>query len=204
MQRSMRHFYHRYCLPVYVTIGLSGAQVIPPVEFENWNVLQDNQIWVGWADYSGYPWGKSSTILQFSLEEISRILEDKKNYSNVFERVTTSQVIDNNIVYIVLDMPFPFSSRDYIVRYSQLEENGEKIYRFHAVKSDSVPFSNENVRLIHAAGEWRLSTLQNNATKVTYTWNGELLGDFPDWALTRAWTTQGVEVFEWLEAALKN
>jgi hypothetical protein len=34
-------------------------------------------------------------------------------------------------------------------------------------------------------------------------WNGELLGDFPDWALTRAWIEQGNEVMTWIEEALE-
>jgi hypothetical protein len=46
--------------------------------------------------------------------------------------------------------------------------------------------------------------LDDKNTEVTYTWNGELLGDFPNWALTRAWETQGEEVLTWLKDALKE
>ena len=42
----------------------------------------------------------------------------------------------------------------------------------------------------------------DNQTEITYTWNGELLGDFPDWALTRAWEQQGSEVIAWLKEAI--
>ncbi|MFH1463060.1 MAG: hypothetical protein ABIO70_01610 [Pseudomonadota bacterium] len=59
-----------------------------------------------------------------------------------------------------------------------------------------------SVRLPRAEGQWKLEPAGPSATKVTYTWNGELLGDFPDWALTRAWATQGEEVMHWLEGAL--
>ena len=187
---------------VILTLCLSSAQVIPPNDHQNWNVLQDDQIWVGWTDYSGFPWGKSKAVLPFSLEEIARILEDKGNYSEVFERVTISHELGDNVVYIVLDMPFPFSSRDYIVKYTQSNEKGSIIYQFHSVDSDLVILNEDYVRLVHAAGEWRLSSLNDNETVVTYTWSGELLGDFPDWALTRAWTTQGNEVLQWLGEAL--
>jgi hypothetical protein len=35
-------------------------------------------------------------------------------------------------------------------------------------------------------------------------WNGELLGDFPTWGLSRAWVEQGNEMMEWLNDALKD
>jgi hypothetical protein len=47
-----------------------------------------------------------------------------------------------------------------------------------------------------------LTALEPNKTKVIYAWNGELLGNFPDFALTRAWVTQGTEVLNWLDEEL--
>ena len=41
-------------------------------------------------------------------------------------------------------------------------------------------------------------------TELIYTWNGELLGDFPNFALTRAWQEQGNEVMGWLKEALNK
>ena len=188
---------------VILILSLLSAKIIPPNDHQNWNVLQDDQIWVGWTDHSGFQWGKSRTTLPYSLQNIASLLEDKGNYTEVFKRVTVSQVLEENVVYLVLDMPFPFSSRDYIVKYTQLNENGDQVYQFHSVNSNLISLNENNVRLLHAAGEWRLTPQKNNETIVTYTWNGELLGDFPDWALTRAWTTQGVEVLEWLRESLE-
>ena len=189
---------------VILILSLSSAKIIPPNDHQNWNVLQDDHIWVGWTDHSGFQWGKSRTTLPYSLQNIASLLEDKGNYTEVFKRVTVSQVLEENVVYLVLDMPFPFSSRDYIVKYTQLNENGDHVYQFHSVNSNIISLNENNVRLLHAAGEWRLTPQKNNETMVTYTWNGELLGDFPDWALTRAWTTQGHEVLQWLEEALQK
>ena len=72
-----------------------------------------------------------------------------------------------------------------------------------SVEDSEIPVHKDYVRLIHAAGEWRLHSLDNNSTEVTYIWNGDLLGDFPDWALTRAWETQGQEVHKWLKDAVE-
>ena len=40
--------------------------------------------------------------------------------------------------------------------------------------------------------------MENGKTQIQYIWNGELLGDFPSWALKIAWKEQGVEVLAWL------
>ena len=98
---------------------------------------------------------------------------------------------------------FPFSKRDYIVKYIQLQDNNDMIYRFAAVPDSGIPIQKDYVRLIHSAGERRLHSLNSKSTEVTYIWNGELLGDFPSWALTRAWQTQGQEVMTWLKDAVE-
>ena len=66
----------------------------------------------------------------------------------------------------------------------------------YATKSDKY------VRLVNAAGQWKLISIDGK-TYVYYRWNGELRGDFPDWALTRAWNEQGTEVLLWLEEYLE-
>jgi hypothetical protein len=60
----------------------------------------------------------------------------------------------------------------------------------------------DHVRLPNAAGIWILTALEPNKTKVIYAWNGELLGNFPNFGLTRAWVTQGTEVLNWLDEEL--
>ena len=60
------------------------------------------------------------------------------------------------------------------------------------------------VRLINAAGEWRLTYLSEESTKVSYSWNGELLGDFPSFYLTTAWETGGKEIIGELKQAIKD
>ena len=56
---------------------------------------------------------------------------------------------------------------------------------------------------MNAAGKWKLVPKNKNETSVSYIWNGELLGDFPSFALERAWKTQGNEIIHWLNDALE-
>ena len=59
-------------------------------------------------------------------------------------------------------------------------------------------------KLSGAGGGWILHPIDGYTTELTYMWNGELLGKFPDWALTRAWVEQGNEVMTWIQEALQK
>ena len=178
------------------------TQVIPPNELSSWEILQDEEIWVGWTHYKDYNWGKAKIRLDFSVEQISSVLDDHNNYTNIFKRMTRCEINEDGIVYVVLDMPFPISHRDYVVYYKQFKENKHKIYQYYSTTHNDFPIDPNNIRLIRATGEWRLIPIDKNTTNLIYIWNGELLGDFPDFALHRAWAEQGDEVMNWLKESL--
>ena len=183
---------------------LFSSELIPPSNQSSWEELIQGEVWVGWTNYNNSQWCKATSTIKAPLKTISTLIEDKINYPNIFKRVESVTIISDEIVHVMLDMPFPFYGRDYIVSYTKYEENGDSIYRFQAVNNSGVPNHENYVRLVHAAGEWRLHSLDNKNTEVTYIWNGELLGDFPNWALPQAWETQGVEVLTWLKDAIKE
>ena len=196
----MKLFFIHFLIIVNI---LLSSDLIPQSSHSNWELLQDYPIWIGWTDYGEFQWCKSSSTISASIEGVQKIIEDKENYPKVFKRIEKTTVLTDEIVHIILDMPFPFYGRDYIVRYTQLQDKNDIIYRFTSVENSEIPVYEDYVRLIHAAGEWRLHSLDSISTKVTYIWNGELLGDFPSWALTRAWKTQGQEVHTWLKDAVE-
>ena len=187
-----------------IPLFLICSELLPPTAHVEWNIIQNDEIWIGCTDYGDLQWCRAKSTLNAPMEKISTIIEDKANYPAVFKRVESATIITDKIVHIVLDMPFPFYGRDYIVSYTQYEESGDSIYRFQSVKNSGIPVHEDYVRLVNAAGEWRLHSLDTENTVVTYTWNGELLGDFPDWALTRALRTQGDEVLNWLKEAVQD
>ena len=53
-----------------------------------------------------------------NLNEIAELIKDIDQYPIVFKRVTKTKRLDSNIVHVMLDMPFPFSGRDYVIKYS--------------------------------------------------------------------------------------
>ena len=192
---------------IYIIVFLSILQseiLLPNNSVDNWETLQDNNIWIGWKHDGGFDWCRTKSTLDSPIADIRKIIEDKENYPKIFKRVELVKLITDEIVYIALDMPFPFAGRDYVVKYIQEKDDDEFIYSFHAVIHSGAPLYNKYVRLINSAGEWRLKSLDASQTEITYTWNGELLGDFPDWALTRAWKQQGLEVITWLKEAVEK
>ena len=182
---------------------LQAKIILPPGDLENWQILHDEKIWVGWKHSEGIDWCRSESILEAPISVIRKIVEDKGNYPKIIKSIESTQIISDEIVYIVVDMPFPFASRDYVVKYIKDQVGDEYIYSYYAVIHPDVPVNNNYVRLIRSSGEWWLRSVDSTHTAFTYTWNGELLGNFPDWSLPRAWKEQGIEVIMGFQKAVE-
>ena len=184
-------------------VSFSFAIKIPLNVDTNWEALETNTIVIQWQRYDGFPFCKATKIISSTMEELIQLLEDKENYYKIFERIEYSKLLTSEIVHIKLDMPFPFSGRDYIVKYTKSNIKNDFIYSFEATTEIAISIDDDYVRLVNASGGWILHPIDEHTTELTYMWNGELLGDFPDWALTRAWVEQGNEVITWIEDALQ-
>ena len=172
-------------------------------ESKDWKFIQEGNINLKWTTYQGYPMCRVSTLLPYAIDSISKIIEDVENYPDIFKRVHNVQILDKNMVRIMLDMPLFLSNRDYVVQYKKNKKITKWEFSFNAVTHKNAPIDKNYVRLINAAGKWELYPKTKNETLLSYTWNGELLGDFPDFALKRAWKTQGNEIIHWITNALK-
>ena len=170
---------------------------------KNWIQLQNNSIKIDWQKNNGTQYCRAFTIYNHPSKQIKELLENQENYPNIFDRIISSEIIKDNIVHIKLDLPFPFSGRDYIVKYEYKKYNDIEYFIYKATSEVKIPLDKSFVRLVNAEGLWKIDPINENQTEVTYIWNGELLGDFPDWALTTAWTEQGNEVLTWLKEALE-
>ena len=192
---------------VYIIVFLSIIQaevILPPENLENWETLQDGKIWVGWKHSSGIDWCRSKTILEAPLADIQKSIEDAENYPKIIKSIVDTKIITDEVVYIVVDMPFPFASRDYVVKYIIEKKENDYIYSYYAVIHPDVPLDKSYVRLNRSSGEWRLKSIDSTHTEFTYSWNGELLGNFPSWALPRAWKEQGIEVITGFKKAVEK
>jgi len=181
-----------------------GINVLPNFNSFNWKEIQKNRVTVEYLERDGIQWCRAHMEFDYSISEISAILEDKVNYPKVFDRITETIMHTEDIVHIKLDMPFPWAGRDYIVKYTKSSSGNNKEYSWIHYDDFNIPVEDNYVRLVRAAGKWKLTELLNEKTQVEYIWNGELLGDFPSWALKIAWKEQGNEVFTWLIDYMDN
>ena len=199
MKNNFILFYFILCQTLFCQV------MLPSSNLNGWTTLQDENIWVGYKYSDDLPWCRSESILPYTVAEIISIVGNFDIYSDVFTRIITSKVIDSNknIVYLKIDMPV-LNDRDYIVQYKAFKDNEDTVYQWYSIKYQDIPEYDGLVRLNRASGEWRLTPITKNETKVSYTWNGELLGNFPGFYLTTAWNRQGLEIIDWLEEALEN
>ena len=178
---------------------------IPDINSQKWIKIQKDFIDIDYVWKDGLPWCKSKINLNYSVEEILKVIKNVGAYHLVFDSVVKSKEYNNNIVHITLDLPGIFSDRDYVVKFNLLEDKRNKtiIYEFRSI-SDFIEINQNYVRLLNAGGQWRLKSLADNLTEVTYIWNGDMSGNFPSWGLKRAWIKQGNEVLSNLKAAVMN
>ena len=180
------------------------SDLIPDQHHSNWTIIQENDIWVGYDYFGETPICRAIGILDYNIDSVTSIIENINNYPQVFDRVISSKQIMPDGVHIVLDMPYPFAHRDYVVKYETIENNMDKIFKFKATKNHNIPLTEDCIRLPNMEGEWYLTAHSNTETRLSYSWNGELLGSFPSWALNRAWKQQANEIFEWLNDELSK
>ncbi len=184
-------------------LSLSIIAAVPIFDnISDWKILSESPVWIGWTEINDEYWCESHKLIDFPIDQVSSVINNKKKYPDVFKRIVGVDTY-GDIVHIKLDMPFPFSSRDYIVKYSKVVSNDTLYYNWINTSTESIPLLENYVRLENAAGQWKLIDV-NGSTYVCYRWNGELRGDFPNWALTKAWKEQGAEVLLWLEEYLEG
>ena len=189
---------------IILITGIFSNIQIPPYELDNWNVLKASRPWIGYQEYDGFPWCRSTDIFPYSIKEIESFIGQFDTYSNTFSRMIESNLVDTNIVYLRVDYPLFLSDRDYIVEYKSFNKDNNIFYQWKAVEHQTVPEYEDAVRLVNAAGEWALIFITPDSTEVSYSWNGELLGDFPSFSLKTAWETGGTEIINELRHAIEN
>ena len=74
-----------------------------------WESIQETDVNLKWTKQNGFPVVRATAKMPFHIDSISKIIEDVKNYPNVFRRIHEILILDKNIIHIILDMPFLLS-----------------------------------------------------------------------------------------------
>ena len=169
----------------------------------DWNILSEGPVLIKVME-TDYPHCQSEIIIDDSISNILKVIEDVNSYKSFFDSIVISDMNTNGEVRLGIDMPFPFSDRDYTVKFNRLEDDKKISYLYNPIVSDNFPEDKNYIRLIDAKGGWILESIGNNRTLVIYQWNGDMRGDFPSWAYSRAWVKQGNEIMLNLEQEVKR
>lgn len=162
-----------------------------------WENLQDGAVQIDCALGGEEPWCRATARLDAPPEVLVEILRDFDAYPEIFPRIRSCRELEPGLAHMVLDMPTPFSDRDYVAQFVQTREGDVEIFTWRPGVHPEAPVG-EAVRLERSAGEWRLVP-DGDGSYVSYTWQAEIGGDIPTWALPRVRIIQGEEVLGWLE-----
>lgn len=189
-------------MPLLLFLFAETALAIPP-GLGNWTVLQSDPWWVGCTPVSGVQWCRSEGEIAAPLDSIYAIVGNIGRYPAVFKRIEQADLVESDVAWIRIAMPFLLADRDYVARFTKRKDASSAVVDWVPAVSATAPPQSDAVRLPRAEGQWRLDAVGPARTRVAYTWNGDLGSDFPSWALQRAWVTQGAEVLTWIRDAVE-
>ena len=159
----------------------------------DWEVLKDKEVLIKVLK-SEYPHCRTELAINHPMNRVLDVIEDVGNYKSFFSSIVISDINEFNEVRLAINMPFPFTDRDYTVKFERLEDNNSISYLYEPIITQSFPEDRKYIRLIDARGGWTLVSVDNNSTLVMYDWNGDMRGNFPNWAYSQAWIRQGREI----------
>ena len=168
-----------------------------------WEVLTEQPVFIKVLK-SNYPHCHAELVIDESIDDILKVIQDVNSYKLFFDSIDISDINDKGEVRLGIDMPFPFSNRDYTVKFNRLDKESKISYLYSPIITDDFLEERGYIRLIHARGGWILSKMEDKKTLVVYKWNGDMRGDFPQWAYTKAWTKQGNEIMLNLKEEVKR
>ena len=159
----------------------STALALPGPD-SRWEPLQTDGSKVECTQTAGEPWCRSTAVVHAPIAQVAEALEDMAGQQDHFDSVRSIRVLAPDTMHVVLDYPGALADRDYVARYTRMSEGSARIYRWEPVEHPEAPPTADVVRLPRFGGEWRLEP-HAEGTRVTFTWQAEVAGSFPSWAV---------------------
>lgn len=171
-----------------------SAQALPGPDAA-WQTLDTNPVQIACTEIDGEPWCRSEGLIDADAEAIRQTLEHMDQHQELFESVLSIRTLELGLLHVTLDFPGMLSDRDYVARYAYDTDGAAHLYRWTPAQHPDAPAVDGVVRLERMAGEWRLEP-EGSQTRVTYTWQAELAGTFPAFAINTARKKAGHEALK--------
>ena len=93
-------------------------------------------------------------------------------------------------------MNYHFHSIQEIISLSiNILKKYSEYYQYSSKSNSQLNLSSKFIRLPNASGIWLMEKISIDSTKLTYLWNGELLGNIPKWVLPKVYEKQGTKYY---------
>lgn len=172
---------------IYVSISTLFFCILTQTKAQ-WNLEKNEEgikVFTRTVDGSNYKEFKAEMVLEYSAENIIKLIKDADNFDKWIHNCKNSKLLkrvsnEEQFNYTESELPFPFENRDMVfkARFSQMKN-------IHRVKlegvRDFIPEKRKITRMDKAKGGWELIELENNKTKVIYQLWVEPGGSLPAW-----------------------
>lgn len=182
--------------PLMLLLGLT-----PPPDL-TWQEVRSGAVTVRCAP-GATPWCVAEAILQAPAATLGQLLMDFESYPTIFSRITEARALGPGLATLTMRLPSPLAPRDAVARFTT-RQDGATTYVDWSPAPDAAPEVPGVVRLRGYAGRWTITALDDGRAKARCAWASALGGDVPEWALPTAWSLQGAEMMEELEAAARR
>ena len=160
-----------------------------------WEVLESSPVLVECTESDGQPWCRATGVVSAAASDVASSLENMAQQADIFEAVSSIRTLESDTFHVTLDFPGMLSDRDYVAKFSRSTQGEDTVYSWVPVTHADAPPVDGVVRLSKMAGERRISP-QGTSAKVTYLWQADLMGSFPNWALPVARKKTGNEALK--------
>ena len=158
------------------------------------------------ADRMRVSWGEAMGEVPSPLAQVVSHLLDFEGARKYIPRATDVRVLEHStgqaLVYYRIDLPWPISDRDWVVRY-RYAANGDSGFEMSwSERNDLGPRSDETIRVQLARGVWQLIATGNKTTQVRYLMLSDLGGRLPISIVSQTAWRQPLEALKGVRKAL--
>ncbi|MCX5842468.1 MAG: START domain-containing protein [Deltaproteobacteria bacterium] len=177
-----------HTLLLIIIIGILSTPVVALSESEWTLVLQRDDIEVFTRAVTGSDLDEflGTMIIDAPVNVVEAVIDDvpaSPQWMADCREARTIRIIDENssVVLNVTKTPWPVWDRETLVLSTKRRDvkMGTVVFQFHSVHDSTVPVGKKNVRIPAVDGQWVLSPVDKERTKVTYTVKSNPGGSIP-------------------------
>ena len=206
MARSARHLATPVVLAVLALALGAGAA---PAASTDWELARDEggvSVYTRSQEGFEYLAFRGVVTVPYSVDEVVAVLDDIESYPGWYARCESARTVERRpdqwrIVHMKIDVPFPVTDRDAVVRV-QRERQGERVVTTIRSASDAVPEQSGYVRMARIEGSWTLEPDPAGGTRIVYEQVNDPSGSLPGWLANMMVTGQPLDTLNGLRATL--